>query len=56
MSALMQAESHLKELGIVKTGDVYAITYGEPMGSAGRHQHAADLQGRLRRAGKHDPA
>jgi pyruvate kinase len=33
--ALMQAESHLKELGIVKTGDVYAITYGEPMGSAG---------------------
>jgi pyruvate kinase len=29
----MQAESHLKELGIVKTGDLYAITCGEPMGA-----------------------
>lgn len=34
-TALMQAETHLKERGIVKTGDVYAITCGEPMGSPG---------------------
>ena len=34
-TALMQAENHLKERGIVKTGDVYAITSGEPMGSPG---------------------
>ncbi len=34
-TALMQAENHLKERGIVKTGDVYAITCGEPMGSPG---------------------
>jgi pyruvate kinase len=34
-TALMQAENHLKERAIVKTGDVYAITSGEPMGSPG---------------------
>ena len=34
-TALTQAENHLKELGIVKTGDVYAITCGEPMGAPG---------------------
>ncbi len=34
-SALTQAENHLKKRGIVKTGDVYAITCGEPMGAPG---------------------
>lgn len=33
--ALAQAETHLKKRGIVDTGDVYAITCGEPMGSPG---------------------
>jgi len=34
-TGLMQAENHLRERGIVKTGDIYAITCGEPMGSPG---------------------
>jgi pyruvate kinase len=34
-SALAAAEAHLKMQGIVKTGDVYAITCGEPMGAPG---------------------
>jgi pyruvate kinase len=34
-TALMQAEKHLKERGIVQSGDVYAITCGEPMGAPG---------------------
>ena len=34
-SALEAAEAHLKKRGIVKTGDVYAITCGEPMGAPG---------------------
>jgi len=34
-TALQQAENYLKERGIVKTGDVYAITCGEPMGTPG---------------------
>jgi pyruvate kinase len=34
-TALMQAETHLKARGIVQTGDVYAITCGEPMGAPG---------------------
>jgi pyruvate kinase len=34
-SALAQAEQHLKKRGIVKRGDVYAITCGEPMGAPG---------------------
>jgi pyruvate kinase len=33
--ALVQAEKNLKELGIVQTGDIYAITCGEPMGAPG---------------------
>src|SRR5574344_701843 len=33
--ALAQAESHLRERGIVQPGDVYAITCGEPMGQPG---------------------
>ncbi|MBQ0131818.1 MAG: pyruvate kinase, partial [Comamonas sp.] len=33
--ALVQAESHLRMRGIVQTGDVYAITCGEPMGQPG---------------------
>ncbi len=33
--ALTQAEGHLKRQGIVDTGDVYAITCGEPMGAPG---------------------
>ena len=33
--ALVQAESHLRMRGIVKPGDVYAITCGEPMGQPG---------------------
>jgi pyruvate kinase len=34
-TALADAEAHLKERGIVQSGDVYAITVGEPMGSPG---------------------
>ncbi|MGV8805124.1 MAG: pyruvate kinase [Polaromonas sp.] len=34
-TALEQAESHLLRLEIVQTGDVYAITCGEPMGAPG---------------------
>jgi pyruvate kinase len=34
-TALKQAESHLKDRGIVQSGDVYAITCGEPMGAPG---------------------
>jgi pyruvate kinase len=34
-SALAAAESHLKMRGIVKSGDIYAITCGEPMGAPG---------------------
>jgi pyruvate kinase len=34
-TALVDAESHLKKRGIVSSGDVYAITCGEPMGSPG---------------------
>ncbi len=34
-TALAQAESHLKNLGVVQKGDVYAITCGEPMGAPG---------------------
>ncbi|WP_156967538.1 pyruvate kinase [Comamonas granuli] len=34
-TALEQAERHLKERGIVASGDVYAITCGEPMGAPG---------------------
>ncbi len=33
--ALHQAEEHLKKRGIVQSGDVYAITCGEPMGAPG---------------------
>jgi pyruvate kinase len=32
---LAEAENHLKNRGIVSSGDVYAITCGEPMGSPG---------------------
>ena len=34
-TALAEAETHLKNRNIVGTGDVYAITCGEPMGSPG---------------------
>jgi pyruvate kinase len=34
-TALLQAENHLKERGIMQPGDVYAITCGEPMGTPG---------------------
>jgi pyruvate kinase len=34
-TALAEAESDLKTRGVVQTGDVYAITCGEPMGSPG---------------------
>ncbi|MGV3499975.1 MAG: pyruvate kinase [Hydrogenophaga sp.] len=34
-NALADAEAHLKKRGIVQTGDVYAITVGEPMGQPG---------------------
>ncbi|MGV3573441.1 MAG: pyruvate kinase [Ramlibacter sp.] len=33
--ALAEAEAHLKKRGIVASGDVYAITCGEPMGAPG---------------------
>ncbi|MCM2356437.1 MAG: pyruvate kinase, partial [Arenimonas sp.] len=34
-TALQDAEAHLKRRGIVSTGDIYAITCGEPMGAPG---------------------
>ncbi len=34
-SALAEAENHLKSRNIVQSGDVYAITCGEPMGAPG---------------------
>jgi pyruvate kinase len=34
-TALQQAENHLKARSIVSSGDVYAITCGEPMGAPG---------------------
>ncbi len=34
-SALSEAEEHLKTRGIMSSGDVYAITCGEPMGAPG---------------------
>jgi len=34
-SALAEAEQYLKDRGIMKSGDVYAITCGEPMGAPG---------------------
>jgi pyruvate kinase len=34
-TALAEAESHLKSRGIVGSGDIYAITCGEPMGAPG---------------------
>jgi pyruvate kinase len=33
--ALKEAEAHLKKRGIVASGDIYAITCGEPMGAPG---------------------
>jgi pyruvate kinase len=34
-TALVEAEAHLKKRGIVQSGDIYAITCGEPMGAPG---------------------
>jgi pyruvate kinase len=34
-TALGQAEGHLKKRNIMHSGDVYAITCGEPMGAPG---------------------
>jgi pyruvate kinase len=34
-TALAEAESHLKRRGIMTSGDIYAITCGEPMGAPG---------------------
>lgn len=34
-TALAEAEAHLKRRGILSTGDIYAITCGEPMGAPG---------------------
>jgi pyruvate kinase len=34
-TALAEAEAHLKKRGIVTSGDIYAITCGEPMGAPG---------------------
>jgi pyruvate kinase len=34
-TALAEAEAHLKKRGIVASGDIYAITCGEPMGAPG---------------------
>jgi len=34
-TALEQAERHLTKRGIVQSGDIYAITCGEPMGAPG---------------------
>lgn len=33
--ALADAEAHLLKRGIVQSGDIYAITCGEPMGAPG---------------------
>jgi pyruvate kinase len=33
--ALSEAEAHLKKRGIMQSGDIYAITCGEPMGAPG---------------------
>jgi pyruvate kinase len=33
--ALTDAENHLRKRGIVQSGDIYAITCGEPMGTPG---------------------
>ncbi len=34
-TVLADAESSLSERGIVRSGDIYAITCGEPMGASG---------------------
>jgi pyruvate kinase len=34
-TALVQADFYLKDRGIVRSGDVYVITCGEPMGAPG---------------------
>jgi pyruvate kinase len=34
-AALLDAENHLKKRNVVQSGDVYAITCGEPMGAPG---------------------
>jgi pyruvate kinase len=34
-TALAETEADLKERGVIHTGDVYAITVGEPMGTPG---------------------
>jgi pyruvate kinase len=34
-TALAEAEADLKERGVIRSGDVYAITVGEPMGTPG---------------------
>jgi len=34
-TALAQVEGNLKTRGLVQSGDVYAITCGEPMGAPG---------------------
>lgn len=34
-AALLDAEAHLRKRGIVQSGDIYAITCGEPMGTPG---------------------
>jgi pyruvate kinase len=34
-TALAQAEADLKKRGVIQSGDVYAITVGEPMGTPG---------------------
>ena len=34
-TALAQAETDLKKRGVIQSGDVYAITIGEPMGTPG---------------------
>ena len=35
LQEVVEAEGHLKKRGIVQSGDVYAITCGEPMGAPG---------------------
>jgi pyruvate kinase len=34
-TALADAEADLKKRGVIQSGDVYAITVGEPMGTPG---------------------
>ena len=34
-TAMAQAETDLKKRGVIQSGDVYAITIGEPMGTPG---------------------